>query len=159
MKTYLLSLIATAAVAALAGFLAPKGDLGKYVKLVSTLLLLTVILAPLPSAIGSLRDLPELFRRSDAQTESEEGSLQKVLDTASETYFAAELTERLEERFSIAPGDLSVVIRWERQEGESTPAEVTLLFSGRAVWKDPKEAESYVSDLLGCPCRSAIESR
>ena len=159
MKTYLLSLIATAAVAALVGFLAPEGNLGKYVKLVSSLLLLTVILAPLPSALESLRTLPERFRKSNAQAESEEGSLQKVLDTTSKTYFAAELTERLEERFAITPGEILLVIRWEDRDGKSIPAEVTLLFSGRAKWKDPKEAESYVSDLLGCPCHSAIETR
>lgn len=159
MKTYLLSLIATAAVAALVGFLAPEGNLGKYVKLVSSLLLLTVILSPLPSALESLRDLPSLFRRSDTQAQSEEESLQEVLDTTSKTYFAAELTERLEERFAITPGEISVVIRWEDRDGESIPAEVTLLLSGRAKWKDPKEVESYVSDLLGCPCHSAIETR
>ena len=159
MKTYLLSLIASAAVAALVGFLSPEGNLGKYVKLVSTLLLLTVILAPLPTAIGSLRDLPALFRKTKTEAQTEEESLQNVLDATSKTYFAAELTERLEEKFSITPGELSVVIRWEDRDEESIPAEVTLLFSGRAKWKDPKEAESYVSNLLGCPCHSAVETR
>lgn len=159
MKSYLLALVSTAVIAALAGFLAPQGNLGKYVKLVSTLLLLTVILAPLPSAIESLRDLPGLFHTDDKQKESEEESLQRIIDTTSKTYFATELTNRLEERFSIAPGDISVAIRWQERDGESVPAEVTLLLSGRAKWNDPSKAESYVSDLLGCPCRSAIQTR
>ncbi len=158
MKTYLLSLIATAAVAALVGFLSPEGNLGKYVKLVSMLLLLTVILAPLPTAIGSLRDLPALFRTGGEETGSEQESLQNVLDTTSKTYFAAELTERLEERFGVAPGEISPVIRWEERQGESIPAEVTLLLSGRAKWKDSAKMETYVRDLLGCPCHSAIDS-
>lgn len=159
MRPYLLSLVATAAVAALAGFLSPKGNLGKYVKLVSTLLLLTVILLPLPAAMESLQDLPKLFHKDKAQTDAEEESLQQVLDTASKTYFAAQLTQRLEEKFEIVPGDLSIVIRWQDDEERSVPAEVTLLFSGKAKWKDPSEIESYVSDLLGCPCHSAIDTR
>ena len=108
--------------------------------------------------IRSLRELPTLFRTAESGQKSDEESRLEVVDAASRTYFAAKLTERLEERFGIGTGEISPIIRWEENDGEIVPAEVTLLLSGRAKWKDPTEMETYVRDLLGCPCHSAIES-
>ena len=53
MQTYLLSLLGGALAAALVGILAPEGA-SRHIRLVSSLFLICVLVAPLPKAIGSV---------------------------------------------------------------------------------------------------------
>ncbi len=159
MTAYLLSLFSAAMAVALVGLLAP-GSSGRALKLACGLFLICVIALPLPSWLGDLRDsLGEITAQDPANgtgTDYEE-QLQEALDSASRSYFAAMLTQMLEDRFSIPQGELRCAILWEESEEMLRPQRVTLILSGSAVWKDPAEMEEFVSGLLGCECVSAIE--
>lgn len=163
MKTYFLSVAAAALIAAICSVLVPSGDGGgiaKHVKLLTSLLLVCVLIAPLGDLIEGLRgtvsgDVTFPWEENGESDGTED--LQNRLDEVSTAYFTELLTETLEREFAIEKGDLRCAIQWEGEDENMRPAKVTLLLSGRAIWKDSEAMESFVTDLLGCECISAIE--
>ena len=154
MKTYLLSLLGASLAVALIGILAPAGA-SKHMKLISSLFLICILIAPLPRAIGSVWSMAEDFTTQGGQSGSPSdynGQMQEAVNSASKTYFAQTLTQLLEQQFSIPPGEVRCSIRW----AEGTE-QITLILSGSAVWKNPADMEQFVTELLGCECVTAIE--
>jgi len=82
-----------------------------------------------------------------------ESALQDRLDFVSKEYFTKNLTQTLEQEFAITSGEVRCIIRWE----DDAPSLVTVVLSGKAVWKDPYAIEAFVESLLACECQSAIE--
>ena len=166
MKAYLLTLFATALVAMLVGILAPegeKGGLSKHVGLLSSLCIVCVLIAPLGNAIADIRetldggvDFPWEENES-AEDSPYRDQLQSALDEAGDAYFTEMLTQMLEQEFAISPGEIRCVAVWEQADENPTLAKVTVLLSGSAIWRDTAAIEAYVTNLLGCPCASAIE--
>ena len=160
MKAYLLSLLGAAFLAAAIGILTPEGTnggIGKYVRLLSVLMIVCVIALPLPHAIADLRErLTDLTDQSPNGKDSFDARSQALLDNASRAYFASSLTAHLAERFSLNSDEITCAIRWKEADGETLPESITLILSGSARWHDPHELENYVADLLGCPCNTAI---
>lgn len=159
MNAYFLSLLGAALLAALVGMLAPGGassGLGKHLRLISVLVLFCVIAVPLPGLITKLKDLPSPSPESNRESDFELRS-QEALDAAGRVYFVRALTGHLERKFGIEQGEIRCAVVWEESDGESRPASVTLILSGRAKWKNPHELETYVSELLDCTCDSAID--
>lgn len=159
MQTYLLSLLGGALAAALVGILAPEGA-SRHIRLVSSLFLICVLVAPLPKAIGSVSSWFEELEEAADAGESGGGDyaaqLEAAMESASRSYFAQSLTQMLEQRFSIPAGEIRCTVRWQQGE-ELRPERVTLVLSGSAIWKNPAEMEKFVTGLLGCECVTAIE--
>ena len=160
MKTYLLSLLGAAFLAAAIGILSPdgtNGGIGKHIRLLSALVLVCVIAVPLPRAISELRErLSDLTENTSDMEESFDARSRDALDNASRAYFANALTTHLAEKFALRQDELRCAILWEETDGEVRPAAVTLILTGSARWHDPHELEQYLTDLLGCPCDTAI---
>ena len=83
--------------------------------------------------------------------------LQNALDDASFAYFEGMLKQTLCQEFAIAEDDLRVRVEWAGTGMEMRPQKVTVILSGKAIWKDPAKIEGYVTSLLDCDCVSAIE--
>ena len=158
MKAYFLSILGAGLLSAMVGLLAPAAT-QKHLKLVSSLLLVCVLVAPLPRALQALQGLSdELTNDADGSlTTDYEKELQQALQTASGSYFAEALTTLLCNRFSIPAGELRCAVRWVEDGDALRPLSVTLILSGSAIWKNPAEMEDFVTQLLGCECVSAIE--
>lgn len=159
MKAYLISLLGAAFLAAMIGILTPDGanGIGKYVRLLSVLMIVCVIALPLPRAIADLRErLTDFSDLSSEEKNPFDARSQELLDHASRAYFASALTSHLAEQFSLRSDEITCAIRWKEIDGETQPENVTLILSGSARWRDPHELERYVTDLLGCPCDTAI---
>lgn len=160
MKSYLYALLLVALATALVGILSPdgeKGGMGKHLRLLSSLLLICVLIAPLKSGISYLLEwsrgeipIPGL---KEPDPEGDRLQFQEQMDNASREYVCQMLTQDLEQEFSIPTGDVRCMIQWNGD----TPTLVTVVLSGSAIWKDPEVIEEYVSALLDCPCQSAIE--
>ena len=159
MQTYLLSLLGGALAAALVGILAPEGA-SRHIRLVSSLFLICVLVAPLPKAIGSVsswfEELEEAADAGESGGDDYAAQLETAMESASRSYFAQSLTQMLEQRFSIPAGEVRCTVRWQQDE-ELRPERVTLVLSGSAIWKNPAEMEEFVTGLLGCECVTAIE--
>lgn len=160
MKVYLLSLLGAAFLAAAIGILSPEGTnggIGKYVRLISVLVIVCVIALPLPRALADFQErLTDLTDPSLHEKKSFDARSQELLDNTSRAYFATSLTTHLAERFSLRSDEITCAIRWKEADGETLPENVTLILSGSARWQDPHEMERFVTDLLGCPCDTAI---
>ncbi len=159
MKEYLLSLLIVSLAVTLARLLSPSAT-ASHVKLVCSFVFICVLAAPIPQF---LRELPELSAEllditdQTDKTESYENIANDALKNASRAYVAQALTSILEEQFSIPSGEIRCVILWESGE-EAKPQRVTVILSGSAIWKNPEPIERTVTELLGCPCVTAIES-
>lgn len=164
MKAYLVTLIAASLIAALVGILSPSGEkdgISKHMKLLTSLFLVCVLISPLQGMIeglGSLLDGSTELPGLDAPEEdSYTQQMNEALNNASTVYFTQMLTQMLETQFSISTGDVRCAVQWEKKNETLSPTRVSVILSGKAIWKDPQAIEDFVSDLLGCECISAIE--
>ncbi len=160
-KAYILSIFATALLITVADILAPSsGGATKHLKLVSSLVFICVLISPTVSLAQKLQD----FANGNWEFELEEdvedhysSELQNALDDASFAYFEGMLKQTLCQEFAIAEDDLRVRVEWAGTGTEMRPKKVTVILSGKAIWKDPAKIEGYVTSLLDCDCVSAIE--
>lgn len=162
MRSYLLSVFLISVALSVVSLLSPEGEKGgmaKHLRLLTSLLLICVLIAPLGGLIRGLRDWTEgdffLPGLEGDLEEDYQNELQESLDDASRDYFTQTLTRTLEEKFSIATGQIRCKVFWN--ENGNAPERVTVILSGGAIWKDPAQIEEFVTSLLGCPCQTAIE--
>ena len=160
-KTYLLSIFATALLITVVDILAPSGSgLSKYLKLTTSLVLVCILIAPTVSLAQRLKELTNgdwSFSIDGEIENSYSAELQNALDNASFAYFEGMLKQTLCEEFAIAEDDLRLRVDWSENGETVRPKKVTVILSGKAIWKDPAKIEGYVTSLLDCDCVSAIE--
>ena len=154
MTAYLLTLFGAALAAALVDLLVPERG-RKTVRLISALFLLCVLSAPLPKAFRAIRDYTLPDTASDAREEYGK-KMKEAMESASRTYFAKTLCELITEQFGLAEGTVRCAVDW-KEDGGTAPETVTVILSGSSVWKDPEKIETFVQDLIGCTCVTAIE--
>ena len=161
-KTYLLSIFATALLITVVDILAPAsaGGLSKHLKLVLSLVFVCVLISPTVTLAERLL----AFSNGDWELEIEgdlkdhySQELQNALDDASKDYFEGMLTQTLCNEFNIVEDELRVRVEWSGEGENLRPEKVTVILSGKAIWKNPAKMEEYVSSLLNCDCVSAIE--
>ena len=160
MKEYLLSLLIVSLAIAIVQILTPNASASQ-VKLICSLIFICVLASPLPRFLKNLPELSEQLLDLSHKTEEDDAyknAANEALKNASKAYLAQALTRLLEERFSIPSGEVRCVILWASEE-EAKPQKVTVILSGSAIWKNPNQIEAAVTELLGCPCVTAIESR
>ena len=162
-KTYMLSIFATALLITVVDILAPSGagsGLSKHLKLVLSLVFVCVLISPTVSLAEHLFEFAkgnwEFGIEEDVENHYTE-ELQNALDDASRDYFEGMLTQTLCKEFEIAEGDLRTHVAWNNDGENPRPQKVTVILSGKAIWKNPAKIEEYVTSLLGCDCVSAIE--
>ena len=158
MKTYLLSLLGASLAVALVSILAPD-KFSKHIKLIASLFLICVLIAPLPRAIGSIQSLIDGINGDTGNDSSSDYTdrMDDAINSASKTYFAQTLTQMLEQQFSIPAGEIRCAVQWAEDEETLRPQKITVILSGSAIWKNPANIENFVSGLLGCECVTAIE--
>ncbi len=161
MKDYLFSLFAVSLAVTLVMILAPGEEHSgthKHLRLLGGLVTLCVLIAPIQKGIEALSDIAEgnwqLPEITAPDTDYRE-DVKEALDDASRAYFKDLLTQALEQEFSVPRGELECIVRWN----ENTPADVTVVLLGSAIWMDPSPIEAYVEELLNCPCNSAIKRK
>lgn len=159
---YILSLIATVFAVTLVGILAPGGDGGsaRHLRLLTSLVLICVLISPALSLAEGVRDLLDgnfAFEDDAGVGEDYSSALRESMNATSKHYFVQMLTQTLAERFFIAEDDIRCRVEWKTEGENLRPTLVTVVLSGRAIWKNTAEIEQYVTSLLGCECISAIE--
>ena len=155
-------MLAASLVSTLVSLLSPDGERGgvaKHTRLLTSLFLVCVMIAPLRGAISALQnwqsgDLTLPWLENVEENDYQE-DMQEALDTASRDYFTKMLTQTLEQKFLMDVGDVRCAVHWS--DGGSSPEKVTVILSGSAIWKNPKEIQSFVTSLLSCECAVAIE--
>ncbi len=164
MKDYLITLIAAAMAITIFEILSPtgvRGAIARHTRLLTGLFLICVLIAPLHGVIDTLQgfasgdiSLPELDLPNE---DGYRDQMEEALGAASTEYFTQSLTRMLEERFAIKTGEVHCHVEWQKNGELLSPERVTVILSGRAIWKDTGAIEAFVQSLLGCECVSAIE--
>ena len=160
-KAYILSIFATAILITVVDILVPSGGgLSKHLKLVCSLVFICILISPTISLAQKLKDFAngdwEFEIAGDADNPYSE-EMQNALDSVSLEYFEGMLKQTLCEEFDIAEDDLRLQIEWMGEGLQMHPKKVTIILSGKAIWKNPAKIEGYVTSLLDCDCVSAIE--
>ena len=162
-KVYMLSIFATALLITVVDILAPSGTnggLSKHLKLMTSLVFVCILISPTVSLAERLGEFANGNWEFDIEGDIENHyaeELQNALDDASQDYFEGMLTKTLCEQFEIAEDDIRTHIEWSGEGENLRPQKVTVILSGKAIWKNSAKIEEYVSSLLDCDCVSAIE--
>lgn len=163
LKAYILSVFVTALLITVVDILAPAGmgtGLSKHLKLVTSLVFVCILISPTVSLADRIREIADGDWEMGIEGDIEDhysSQLQDALDDASKEYFEEMLKQTLCEQFEINEDDLRVGVVWVGEGENLRPQRVTVILSGKAIWKNPAKIEEYVSSLLDCDCVSAIE--
>ena len=162
-KAYIISIFATALLITVVDILTPAGSgsgLSRHLKLVTSLVFVCILISPTVSFVERIREFANGNWEFDIEGKVEDhysSELQDALDNASKEYFGEMLKGTLCEEFEIVEDDLRVRVDWIGDGENLHPKKVTVILSGKAIWKNPAKIEEYVSSLLNCDCVSAIE--
>ena len=162
-KAYVLSIFTTALLITVVDILAPTGTgngLSRHLKLVASLVFVCILISPTVSLVAKLRDFANGNWEFDMDGDMKDhysSDLQNALDEASKEYFEEMLKQTLCKEFEITEENLRVRVEWGDDGENLRPKKVTVILSGKAIWKNPAKIEEYVSSLLNCDCASAIE--
>ena len=164
MKEYILTLIVAALLSALVGILSPEGERGgisRHMRLLVALFMVITLISPICGLLTDLRNWMagegSLFPSDQILPIDPDQTLADTLQNASDSYFTDMLTQTIETKFAIEVGDVRCDVAWQTNDGKLAPSRVTVLLSGRAIWKDPDAIAAFVHELLGCDCVIAIE--
>lgn len=146
MGGYLYTLAAASVLISLICALAPSSA-AQHVKLLCSLCVICLLCAPLGEAICAVKEgelaLPPEWTELPAE-ESEQDRNQ-----VAESLLAGQLQDLLQKEFALDPGECSIYAEWS-DAGKVT--RVTLVLSGKAIWRNPDPIKAYVQGLMGCPC-------
>ncbi|MBR2621305.1 MAG: stage III sporulation protein AF [Clostridia bacterium] len=161
MREYIIGLFALALCCAIVELLTPEGEGGgiaRHIKLMTGLCLLCVLVTPLVSLVRMGADLPARLEEalSDWPAIKEQAD-QEFTDRWQEEYEQMDATlasqtiaHMLQERFSVASGDVSVEVRLD--ENQSHIAQIRIALSGRAIWLNTHEIERFIVETFDCEC-------
>jgi hypothetical protein len=159
MSNYINSVITVSLVASIACAIAPEGKgIGRYIKFVTALMTLLVIIAPLSLLIGNKasHNAPgdgsdTLFTPSETTNEDttdyREAIVAAAVDKMKETVISVLAT-----RYDVRIGDVSVELEYDASDYSNiivTHIYVTL--TGYSSWIDAEDAADYIGDLFACP--------
>lgn len=159
MKSYIMSLITVALVAAVIEIFSPK-RVEKHMKLIVTLCVVCVMIQPFASVVSALyglssSDLP--FYAGEESREEYESIMRNTVLSAGRENLEQGIRKILYEKFEIPYNECRVSANVEYADEKMTVKRVTLVLNGSSIWRDPYEIEEYISELLGCECVTAIE--
>ena len=136
----------------------PDGASEKEVRLIGALALICVIAAPLAGAAKNVREFFASGAVGTAREDAATGVPDELID-ALERQSAAEINEVLADkicdRFGLGTTDVSVRAQVTVEDGRVTLERVYVIFTGAAMWQDPRPVAEYVESLAGVPCEIA----
>lgn len=156
MGQYIYGIIGAAAVIGILESILPKGGkTAQYMKLITALCLLCLVIKPIGAVLDGLPD--RLFDSMEGivgEGETARSEYEAILDgeiteTVREQLCGA-VEEQLATRFSVSNCEVGASL--VRKDGALTVTRVVITLMGRDIFKDPYAIETYFGDLLNCEC-------
>lgn len=156
MKGYLVSMVLTLGVAALASLVTPEGKTKKYMHFLLSLAVVTVLVTPLIVGLADLSALTELGTAGagDRQTENPSAESEDAVLSAASLV----LRDRLVESCSLSPSEVAVTVGGKPDEnGSVRVARVTVTLSGKSAAKRLAVQGYLKENLTECEVRVYVE--
>lgn len=149
MGGYLYSLALAAVLVALVCILVPESAV-QHAKLLCSLCVIALLISPVMSLVQAVGqgawEIPEAWQEG----EQEEQDYAQFSDAL----VVGQLQVLLEREQGLSPKECRVLVEWGEDGGVKA---VTLLLSGKAIWRDPDPIIAYVEGLLDCKCKVVLE--
>lgn len=154
MREYLLNVIGAALMVGVIGVLVPADGLKKYVVFIGSLCILGILLSPLTSLANFLVNIGSdgIYGIADSLNDEKKYDEKycEYMSGLGREAIADEICRLLCENFSIPDGECHVGVTFSGEGEKVALGRVTVILSGRSVFRDPYEIEDYLSRLLGC---------
>ena len=159
MESYIITLIGVSILSGFIEILAPESageQIKKHVKLVSSLCVLCIALAPLVSFIKEIGETDvEGFWEYSERAELEE-KYDEIFNESLGSYTADSIARgsetMLAEQFGISVEDIDIIVSVSDVEGVLSVDGAKAVLYGNAVTHNPREISGYIESLLGCKC-------
>ena len=158
MGGYVISVVAVGAICALVTLMSPEGELGKQVKVVVGIVLISMSISPLISLVRGLQglDISSLVPEYEEEKAEYESIFYEGFLAAEEKNAKDGIAVMICDRFGIERSDLSVSLRVCGDGGVRRIERIFITLYGSAVWKDTEEIERYLGELFSCEVITAI---
>ena len=149
MGEYLYSLALVAVLVALVCTLVPESAM-QHAKLLCSLCVIALLVSPVMSLVQAVGngtwEIPEAWQEGEQEEQNYE--------QFSDALVVGQLQVLLEREQGLPPEQCCVLVEWGEDGGVKA---VTLLLSGKAIWRDPDPIIAYVEGLLDCKCKVVLE--
>ena len=149
MGEYLYSLALVAVLVALVCTLVPESAM-QHAKLLCSLCVIALLVSPVMSLVQAVGngtwEIPEAWQ--DGEGEEQDYA------QFSDALVVGQLQVLLEREQGLSPKECRILVQWGEDGGVKA---VTLLLSGKAIWRDPDPIIAYVEGLLDCTCKVVLE--
>lgn len=143
------SLALAAVLVALVCALVPESAV-QHAKLLCSFCVIALLISPVMSLVQAVGqgawEIPEAWQEG----EQEEQDYAQFSDAL----VVGQLQVLLEREQGLSPKECRVLVEWGEDGGVKA---VTLLLSGKAIWRDPDPIIAYVEGLLDCTCKVVLE--
>ena len=127
-----------------------------YLRLLTGLCLLAILLAPVGRCLGGLSDLFSSLSFFEEEQENEyEEILRETVGEAVREELSAAVKRELSERFGVKDDGTSIGIQF-REDGALSVSRLIIGVTGSDILKDPYEIEEYFEGRLGCECQVVV---
>lgn len=149
MSGYLYSLAVAAVLIALVCTLVPE-PAAQHARLLCSLCVIFLLITPVMSLVNAVGqgawEIPDAWQ-DEQQEEQDYGQFSDAL-------VIGQLQVLLESEQGLPPDQCRILVEWDADGGVRL---VTLLLSGKAIWRDPDPIAAYVQELLDCQCKVVID--
>ena len=166
MKEYIITLVGAALFCGFVEMLSPDGEGGgikKHIKLLSSLCILCILIAPLVSFAQEVKAYDLGAALSEIGDETYDEKYDEICNKSIASYSESELgricEERLMRELDVEQGGVRVDVRTEYQNDILSVTLATVRIYPEALAKDPRDMERIVSEMLGCECEIIYEKR
>ncbi len=167
MNGYIYSIVCIAAAGGIVAIISPNSKTKKHLKLLCALCILCVMIAPVSNFIDGVREFfetdgEELFGDGEAESELRdkyENIYNKYLEGGYSDNVGEAVKDILYEELGVAKENCRVNVNFSDTDGDGVrePSKITVVLSGKEIFRDPRTVKKLVSDIFKCECECAID--
>ena len=155
MGQYVYGIIGAAAVIGILESILPKGGRTRqYIRMITALCLLCIVIKPVGSFLETLpsllQDGMESLGEGLAARDEYEAILEGQIEGVVRDELCAAICDELSDHFSIRNCEVGASL--VRTDGALSVGRVVITLLGKDIFKNPYEIEKYFGDLLDCEC-------
>ena len=165
MRGYLYTVVCMAALSGVVLLVAPDGvksGLKKHIRLICSICMLCIMISPISRVVDGIKNIGDMIIEPDKE-DGLHSAYESMYEEKNEENFSEVLEdavkEELKNALSISANECRTIIEFSDvdDDGFREPVKITVVLSGTAIFKNPRNVESIIFGKFGCDCVCAIE--